>query len=358
MIEHLFILIPANNPTGPVKGAYALANALAGQCKLTLVTIKSGGGANAWLDPRVNTLCLSDFSNSFAGKLTHYRLLLREAGGRLKIASLSLCLSADFMNIFCKRYASTWCSVRGNLFANYRHDYGYAGIPLAFAHLFSLRWIDQVVAMNQSMAKQISKYSGITAEVVGNFIDEQSLNSRRIMKNESDPFIFVFVGSLNSRKQPRLLVNALRNLKERNINAYVEYVGLGPELKIIEKDAIKFNIVKFVKFHGFLRNPDSIVKKADVLVLPSLSEGISRAAMEALYLGIPCVLRDTDGNAELVIDGVNGAVFTKDFDLPDAMLRAATISRIIKKPESLLPVSFRQSVAANKYIELMRINNA
>ena len=357
MIQHLFILIPANTPTGPVKGAFAIANILIDQCKVTLVTIRLGSGADAWLDPRVRTICLGDFSNNFYLKIKNYRSLLRKAGGRGNVASLSLCLSADFINIFCKRYAFTCCSVRANLFINYRHDYGFTGIGIAFIHLFSLRWIDRVVAMNQSMAMQIRKYSGHTAEVIGNCIDEPRYVGQDVIKSQSDPFIFVFLGSLTSRKQPRLLIKALMDLKQKNIMAYLEYVGTGPESRGMEEDVTKLGLIDYVRFHGFLSDPVSIVVKADVLVLPSLSEGISRAAMEALYLGIPCVLRDIDGNLELVIDGVNGAIFTYESDLPDAMLRAARISRLNKKRECLLPSGFRQRVAADKYIELMGINN-
>lgn len=357
MTKHLFILIPSNTPTGPVKGAYALANALTGQYKVTLVTIRPGCGANAWLDPRVHTICLADSAKSLSVKIARYQSLLQEAGEWLKVASLSMCLSADFINIFCKRYALTCCSVRGNLFINYRHDYGFLGIGLAFLHLFSLRWINRVAAMNHSMARQIRRYSGHTAEVIGNFIDEPRLNRRSLLKNKIDPFVFVFVGSLTSRKQPRLLINALKTLHKRNITAFIEYVGVGPESKKIEEDVRREDLLDYVKLHGFLSNPESIVIKADALVLPSLSEGISRAAMEALYLGIPCVLRDADGNQEVVIDGVNGMVFADDLDLPDAMLRAAEISRQKKKRECLLPASFRQRFAVNKYIELMDMSN-
>lgn len=357
MTKHLFILIPANRPTGPVKGAYALANALIGHCNVTIVSIRQGCGANAWLNPKVNMICLADFSKGFAAKITYYKSLLQAAGGPASVASLSLCLSADFINIFCKRHAMTYCSVRGNLFVNYRHDYGFAGIGLAFIHLFSLRWIDRVVAMNQSMGEQVRKYSGHKAEVIGNFIDEPQLYRQIFTRNEADPFVFVFVGSLTTRKQPKLLIKALQELHKKNAVAFIEYVGFGPESQGIEEEVRKVDLVDFVKLHGFLSDPISIVFKADVLVLPSLSEGISRAAMEALYLGIPCVLRDADGNHELVIDGVNGAIFRDDLELPDAMLRAAGISRLNKNRECLLPAGFRQRIAVSKYIELMGMSN-
>jgi glycosyltransferase involved in cell wall biosynthesis len=147
----------------------------------------------------------------------------------------------------------------------------------------------------------------------------------------------------------------LRKLKQKDVTAYVEYVGVGPESKKIDEDARIFNLIDFVRQHGFLSNPESIVINADVFVLPSLAEGISRAAMEALYLGIPCVLRDADGNRELIIEGVNGAIFTDELDLPDAMLRAAKIARLNPERKCLLPFSFRQSFCARKYIKLIGI---
>ena len=355
MIEHLFILIPANTPTGPVKGAFALANAVVGQCKVTLVTIKHGAGANAWLDPRVHTLCLADCAQSLVAKTNYYRKILSEASEYCKVSSLSLCMSADLLNLFCKGYASTCSSVRGNLFVNYRYDYGVIGIGLAFFHLFSLRWIDRVAAMNQSMGKQIKRYSGHTPFVIGNFIDEAQHRRSKLLKNDSDSFIFLFVGSLTSRKQPVLLITALKELHMQGVTARVEYVGAGPERQKVDEETRKLGLLDFVQCHGFLSEPEVMLASADVLVLPSLSEGISRAALEALYLGIPCVLRDVDGNRELLIDGVNGAVFADDRDLPDAMLRAAKISRKNKNYECLLPLDFRQHVAVLKYMQFIGI---
>lgn len=356
-MKKCFILIPAANPTGPVKGAYALANTLASHCEITLVTIKPGVNANTWLDPRVNTICLSKYSMSFLGKVKQYRSLLQKSGGRDCVVSLSLCFSADFVNIFCKDYALTCSSVRGNLFINYRHDYGLSGIGLAFIHLFTLRWIDRVVAMNKSMAKQIYKYSSNIPKVIGNFIDESQLERRMCIANESDPFRFIFVGSFTSRKMPTLLVKALKVLHTMGINAVVDYVGTGSEMKGIEDEIKRLGLVEFVTFHGFLSRPEILVREADVFVLPSLSEGISRAAMEALFLGIPCVLRDVDGTRELLIDGFNGAVFRDERDLPDAMLRAAKLSRRNRNRECLLPKAFRQHVAAVSYLKLMEIGD-
>ena len=48
-MRQIFITVPSPHPTGPIKGAYALANALAAERQVTLVTLKRGPGADAEL---------------------------------------------------------------------------------------------------------------------------------------------------------------------------------------------------------------------------------------------------------------------------------------------------------------------
>ena len=88
--------------------------------------------------------------------------------------------------------------------------------------------------------------------------------------------------------------------------------------------------------------------------LPSLSEGTSRASLEALFIGLPCVLRKIDGNSELVEDGCNGILFEKDSDLYLAMLSALNIVDLNSGHEDLLPLFFRQEYSSKKYLKLIQ----
>jgi hypothetical protein len=115
-------LVPSFHPTGPIKGAFALANALAPKGDVTLVSVKKGDDAQAYLHPQVEMLFLANKARSFRGRLQAYKKLLDKAGGRLKVASISMCFSADLLNVFCSKQAVTCSSVRGNLPANYRLD--------------------------------------------------------------------------------------------------------------------------------------------------------------------------------------------------------------------------------------------
>ena len=66
---------------------------------------------------------------------------------------------------------------------------------------------------------------------------------------------------------------------------------------------------------GHFYNPLEIVSRANHFVLPSLSEGTSRVAMEALYLGLPCVMRNMVNNFELIQTAQQGYLFDEDEEL-------------------------------------------
>jgi glycosyltransferase involved in cell wall biosynthesis len=133
----------------------------------------------------------------------------------------------------------------------------------------------------------------------------------------------------------------------------LDVIGDGPLRETISEMVMKNSLQEHVHLHGQIGNPYPLVAGADAFILPSHSEGLSRAALEALYLGVPCVLRNVDGNAELLSCSTSGVLFSSDVDLPRAMIEAAILSRTRSIKSNLLPSSFRQSTAAIKYLQLI-----
>jgi len=354
MKRQIFILVPAPVPTGPIKGAYALANGLAQDRAVTLVTLRDGPGANAHLERGVRQVSLAG-QRGFMSKVHAYRELLRAAGGRGATASISMCLSADATNMLCSNYSATCASVRGNLPQNYRLDYGKIGKAIAAAHLLFLRAADHVVVMSEAMADQISRFTGRRkVSIIRNFIDEQPLERFRAGASPDGPLRFVFLGSLTARKQPLTLIRAMAQLRAMGIEARVQMIGEGPMEGDLRREMERHGLHAEVYLRGFLATPYDVLSQADALVLPSLSEGLSRASMEAMHLGVPCVLRAVDGNAELIRSGLTGVLFENDEQLASAMLEAARLARQNAGVRtSLLPAEFRQEVAARAYLELV-----
>lgn len=55
-----------------------------------------------------------------------------------------------------------------------------------------------------------------------------------------------------------------------------------------------------VTSHGFVEDVLPLLSRADLLALPSLTEGLPNAVLEAAAMGVPCVLSDIPGNREAV----------------------------------------------------------
>ena len=82
--------------------------------------------------------------------------------------------------------------------------------------------------------------------------------------------------------------------------------GDGPLRKALEELASRIGASGCVRFLGEQGNIDSFLDGVDVLIVPSYSEGISNALLEAMAKGIPVIATGVDGNLETVQDGQNG----------------------------------------------------
>jgi len=354
-MRKVFVLVPSLVPTGPIKGAIALCNSFAARCGVTLVAHKASSAESGGVDPRVGVLRLAELGGWWA-KVRHYRRLLAEAGPRAQVASLSLGLSADVVNVFARRYAVTFASIRGHLHRTYRVDFGPRGLLIAVLHYLTMTRLDHVVAMTGRMARQFAQITWKRPHVVGNFIDEARLESFRAGSGvDSTTLHFVFVGRLSPLKRPELVIEAVCRLAGQGISCSLDVFGDGPLRAALRADVTARGAGELVRFHGHVDNPWALAAGAHCLVLPSLTEGISRAVLEGLYLGVPCVLRDVDSNAEVVSPGVNGALFSRDDDLAAAMQVAADLGRQAGVPRPvLLTEQFRQRPCAERYFQLLQ----
>ena len=74
----------------------------------------------------------------------------------------------------------------------------------------------------------------------------------------------------------------------------------------------------------------NLLKASDVFCLPSRSEGLSNALLEAMACRLPCVATDVGGNPEAVIDGLTG--FLVPAENPEAL--AARILTLLRNRDS------------------------
>ena len=351
MNRTFFIILPSLIPTGPVKGAIALANQLIDFGNVYLILLKPGSGAAAPIDNRIVLISLWNQASTFLGKIKFYRSLLRNLQTHGQLVSVSMCFSADLLNLFASNQALICSSIRGNLFVNYRMDYGFVGILLAYLHFFILRRFHIVSCLTTEMSTQVSRFLGYHPPVVGNFLDEAPLKIYRDQPKSSRSSRFVFVGSLTNRKRPELVIHSLKTLHDKGYLFGLDIIGDGPLMPSIRALVAELGLTHYVHLHGHLDQPYSVIRNSDAFVLPSLSEGVSRAAMEALFLGTPCVLRRVDGNQSLIKSGFNGILFDTDSDLVLAMLDVLRLNLPLNS--NLLPVSFGQVSQTMTFLHIL-----
>lgn len=356
-VRRCFVLVPSLTSSGPIRGAVALCRGLIEYTSLpvTLVALKQSSSPHLVDCDGIDVLSLAHHRRWYE-RYKAYSNILSEAGGRESVVSLSFCLSADFFNSLMAARARIFSSVRGNLLRVYRFDYGLPGIIIALMHYFILYRFDIVLAMSETMANQLKRLGFNRLVIIKNFVDERLLAKYRTENRSNNRFCrFIFLARLTELKRPGLLLEAVNRFKKKGVNVFLDIVGDGPlrkELNILCHD---LELDKNVTFHGHASTPYHLLQKADWMILPSETEGVSRSALEALYFGVPCIMRDVDANRDLINSVQQGLLFSRDEELADVMARAAgrLSDNTGRKDCSLLPADFRQKVNVERYVELV-----
>jgi glycosyltransferase involved in cell wall biosynthesis len=116
----------------------------------------------------------------------------------------------------------------------------------------------------------------------------------------------VFVGRLAPEKSLRTLIDAWPRVRAAHPGARLTVAGEGPERPALEGRVDRLGLRGAVELPGPTADVQSLLRAADLFVLPSREEGMSIALLEAMALGLPVVASAIPGNRALVDDGVHG----------------------------------------------------
>jgi glycosyltransferase involved in cell wall biosynthesis len=114
------------------------------------------------------------------------------------------------------------------------------------------------------------------------------------------------VGRLTPVKGLCYLLQAARLLLDRRVKVHVLLIGDGPLRGDLERLATKLGIRESIAFLGHREDTDELMQALDVFALPSLSEGIPMALLEAMAASRAVVASRVGGIPEVVEDRVSG----------------------------------------------------
>ncbi|MBW8295258.1 glycosyltransferase family 4 protein [Sphingopyxis sp.] len=125
------------------------------------------------------------------------------------------------------------------------------------------------------------------------------------------PARLLFVGRLSPEKGLFGLLDALAALAASGLEFELTIVGDGPLHASIRARVSKLNLGERIRFSGGLPEAATLaeIARSDILVLPSLMEGLPVVLIEALALGRPVVASRVAGVPELIDEGQSGYMF-------------------------------------------------
>jgi glycosyltransferase involved in cell wall biosynthesis len=118
--------------------------------------------------------------------------------------------------------------------------------------------------------------------------------------------VIASIGRLSSEKGHADLVEALALAAARGWRPNLVLAGDGPARADLEGKVRALGLAGAVHFTGYVNQPERLLEETALMVLPSHTEGLPNAALEALAMQVPVLATRVGGTPEVVIDGETG----------------------------------------------------
>jgi glycosyltransferase involved in cell wall biosynthesis len=131
--------------------------------------------------------------------------------------------------------------------------------------------------------------------------------------------VLVSIGRLSPEKGHADLLDALAIVASKGGRFSAVLVGDGPSRQTLAAKSQALGLDRRVHFPGYLAQPARILENADLMVLPSHTEGLPNVALEALMMEVPVLATRVGGTPEVIDDGRTGRLIEPRS--PDALAR-------------------------------------
>jgi glycosyltransferase involved in cell wall biosynthesis len=132
--------------------------------------------------------------------------------------------------------------------------------------------------------------------------------------------VIATIGRLSAEKGHRDLIEALGILAARGTRVSAVLAGDGPERPLLTQRIQALGLQDSVHLVGYISQPQRILEETDLMVLPSHTEGLPNAALEALTMEVPVLATRVGGTPEVITDGETGRLV--EARAPDALADA------------------------------------
>lgn len=276
---NIVFLISSLSATGPGYVVKNVAEYLSKNNKVSIISLSDVRDNKIYLEPKINIYeCGLKNGKILKKDFNQVKNLIKEINPDVLF---SHGLRSDLINSKIKGQFVKVSTSHNNPFEDYMALYGMLkGFIMALLQMIVFRKIDYVVTLNPKLQKLHEKF--LKRDKVGLI-----LNGVKAIKADviSEAYVFGNVAVFNERKNQKVIVNALNNMK----NATGIFWGKGALKSEIEEIA---NKNESIKFEDFTSDKEKVYSSFIVFVSASKSEGMPLSVLEAVSVGKPLVLSD------------------------------------------------------------------
>jgi glycosyltransferase involved in cell wall biosynthesis len=188
-----------------------------------------------------------------------------------------------------------------------------------------------LLTQNRADVEQAVRYRIAPRErvhFVGNGIAVDRFPVAPAPRDSERPIVITCVARLEPVKNHEMLLEAARLLAGREVAFEVWVVGEGPRRAALETLAARLGLSRRVRFLGYRTDIPALLAQSDVGVLTSEKEGIPRAVLESMAVGLPMVATRVNGTREVVRHGDTGFLVESG----DAPALAEALERLARDP--------------------------
>ncbi len=180
---------------------------------------------------------------------------------------------------------------------------------------WAIKSAQRIVAVSEAMKAKLVKigvpdqkitviYNAI--EDNGFYRDPPDPELKKQFAANSDTLLVGVIGRLSREKGQRIFLEAWERVCRQVTNAKAILIGDGPDRKMLEGMCVQKGLQDKVIFLGHQVNPHPYYRVLDLVVMPSLSEGLPNVPLEALAHQKAIIATSVGGTPEIIQDGRNG----------------------------------------------------
>ncbi len=213
-----------------------------------------------------------------------------------------------------------------------------AEASLAMVHRFLtpirrkiLRSARAVVANSVGLKEMSERADPLPVLLVPNGVDTEHFIPFAGARPSNVHFRLLFVGRFQAQKNLPWLLHQLALIRrQRMLSFTLDLVGDGPQRPALANIVSELQLGDVVSFHGWKDRTALRMhyQAADLLINPSLYEGMPNVVLEAMACGRPVLASRVPGNETAVIDRVTGWLFTRN----DATDFANCLGALVSQP--------------------------